>query len=276
MSHSIYIRYLFVFAFVVIYISLGFLLRLDPSLYLLLGIPLTIVFQIFICKQPLHNLWLKNEEKFKLNNKAIILAILFSVFPIIQIVYSIIKDQASFAYITSQAFCIIGAIGAGYCFSNFTKKTVKEFILCLVIAGALGSALMLLSAITKSVAENVPMHFNFRTAIFSLLQYIPISFVIEEVVFRGLLDNYLHKQGDKRGFLTAFFISALWGLWHLPIITNFSFTLLSVIGTSIYVIIVHSLTGIPFSIFYRRGGRNLAIPAFSHAFIDAIRNGLLK
>src|SRR5205814_1740534 len=52
---------------------------------------------------------------------------------------------------------------------------------------------------------------------FSLLQYVPVVFVIEEVFFRGALDSYVHRVGEGTGWGSAVFVSALWGLWHLPL-----------------------------------------------------------
>jgi hypothetical protein len=39
------------------------------------------------------------------------------------------------------------------------------------------------------------------------------------------------------------------------------------------VLLFHSLVGVPLSLFWRRSG-NLAVPAFAHAWIDALRDSL--
>ena len=44
-----------------------------------------------------------------------------------------------------------------------------------------------------------------------------MTFVLEEVAFRGALDAHVHHEGEGRGWQSALFVSALWGLWHLPI-----------------------------------------------------------
>jgi membrane protease YdiL (CAAX protease family) len=44
----------------------------------------------------------------------------------------------------------------------------------------------------------------------------PVGFIVEEVFFRGGLDTYLHRAEKGTGWLSAIFVSALWGLWHLP------------------------------------------------------------
>jgi membrane protease YdiL (CAAX protease family) len=44
-------------------------------------------------------------------------------------------------------------------------------------------------------------------------------------------------------------------------------------GTAIALAVTHSLIGVPLAIFWRKSG-NLAVPAFTHALIDAVRNAL--
>jgi membrane protease YdiL (CAAX protease family) len=58
--------------------------------------------------------------------------------------------------------------------------------------------------------------------------YYPASFLLEEVAFRGALDAHVHYDGERGGWLSAVFISALWGVWHLPVSTGLPFPLLLV------------------------------------------------
>jgi membrane protease YdiL (CAAX protease family) len=99
--------------------------------------------------------------------------------------------------------------------------------------------------------------------------YFPLTFVIEEVAFRGALDAHVHHDGEGRGWLLAVFVSALWGLWHLPISTGMALPLLVA-----ELLTVHILIGVPLSFAWRRT-RNLSGPAFAHAAIDAVRNALI-
>ncbi len=65
------------------------------------------------------------------------------------------------------------------------------------------------------------------------------------------------------------FVSAVWGLWHLPITTGSS------PPTQILAVLaVHCLLGVPLSFAWRRT-RNLAGMALTRASIDAVRNALL-
>ena len=103
----------------------------------------------------------------------------------------------------------------------------------------------------------------------SLLLYVPISFVLEEVSFRGAFDSHLYHPGEPRQWTTALFVSALWGLWHIPVVVGRA-PLLPLIPQ---LLIVHCAVGVPFSIYWRRSG-NLFVTGSTHALIDAVRNAL--
>jgi len=102
-----------------------------------------------------------------------------------------------------------------------------------------------------------------------LAVYFPVTFVLEEVAFRGAIDAHVHRPGASRGWQSALFVSALWGLWHLPVSSGMPLPVLVLI-----LVAWHSLVGLPLSRAWRRTG-NLAAPAFAHAAIDAVRNALL-
>ena len=265
------IRYVQAFLFVATYIGLGFILKLNPNAYLLIGIPMVVAFQLFICKKPIHAMWVREGIKFHLNKWALMIAIGLSVLPIKMIVSMIVKNQFNsigFIYLTAT---VVGALGAGYAILQFTKGTLRLLLLCLAIAGGIGISMFLTVALIQSFNLQRPFSFDSLVGIKSLLVYFPVSFIIEEVVFRGAIDSHVHHPNQTKGVWSAIFVSALWGLWHLPIIPAKNFV--DILGASASLILVHTTIGIPLSIFWRRSG-NLAVPALSHAFIDAIRNAL--
>jgi membrane protease YdiL (CAAX protease family) len=106
------------------------------------------------------------------------------------------------------------------------------------------------------------------TTVISVLTYLPAVFVIEEVLFRGLIDPYLHGSTAGRDRASALYGSALWGIWHLPV----AFVTLGLL-TVPYLIAVHTVLGYFFVNSWRRTG-NLAAPGIAHAVIDALRNGI--
>ena len=257
-----YIRYIYVALFVAIYIIIGYLFNLKPQSYLLAGIPLTCFFQLFIVRQPLHKLWLREGEKFRLNKSGWIITLCFTVFPIYKIVELASQGKLTFVNSAYYSAAILGALGVGYCYSAFTKKTTKDFLLCFGIIAVLRMSWFLFPFIFGDQEFNP----DYIQGIKSLLTYIPVAFVVEEVVFRGMLDTYIHPSKKTNGLWSAIFISCLWGLWHLPL--SIDKNLLWIVFLCLRSI---GLWGIFLSIFWRRTG-NLAVPAFTHAFVDAIRD----
>ncbi len=256
-----YIRYIHVALFVAIYIVIGYLFNLKPQPYLLVGIPLTCFFQLFIVRQPLHKLWLREEEKFHLSKSGWIITLCFIVFPIYKAIELASQDKLTFVNSGYYSAAIFGAFGVGYCYSNVTKKTAKEFLLCFGIIAVVRMSWFLFPFIFGD-QEFKP---DYIQGIKSLLTYIPVAFVVEEVVFRGMLDTYIHPSKKTNGLWSAIFISCIWGVWHLPISIDQS------PGWVLLVVLRSGSWGVFLSIFWRRTG-NLAVPAFSHSFVDAIRD----
>ncbi len=91
---------------------------------------------------------------------------------------------------------------------------------------------------------------------------------MEEVFFRGVLDTYLHQGEEGTGWLSAIYLSALWGLWHVPISSSQPLVIL-------VLLIFQIAVGVPLSIWWRRSG-NLTVPGTTHALIDTIRNVLIN
>ena len=99
--------------------------------------------------------------------------------------------------------------------------------------------------------------------------YFPATFLLEEAAFRGALDAHVHHDGEARGWQSAVFVSALWGLWHLPVSASLPFPLMV-----LELVVVHVGIGVGLSFAWRRS-RNLGGPALAHAVIDAVRNATM-
>lgn len=265
MQAPIHTRYIQVILFTVVYITLGFLLRLKAQSYLLLGIPLTLIFQLFIVRQPLHKLWLREGEKFHLNKSGWIITICFIAFPIYKTIELATEHKLSLVHLGYYSAAILGAFGAGYCYSNFTKKTAKDFLLCFGIIAVVRMSWYFFPVLFGDQEFNP----DYIQGIRSLLTYIPVAFIVEEVVFRGMLDTYIHPSKKTNALWPAIFISCMWGFWHLPLSPGID------IGWIIALPVRASVSGVFLSIFWRRTG-NLAVPGFAHAFTDAFRDSLYK
>lgn len=171
------------------------------------------------------------------------------------------------------AACIGGAIFAAFALRQARAAILRPLLVCLATAGIAGSALMVLSTLIRVGGASF---WSARPAVLlpifaqRLFLFMPACFVVEEVTFRGALDAHVHHAGEERGLGSALFVSALWGLWHLPITTSSA----PWPARAVSLIAVHSVIGIPLSLGWRRSG-NLMVPAVAHAVIDAIRDALV-
>ena len=273
-NQSILIRHIQAFLFVLLYIAIGFVLKslkLNVNIYLFAGIPLSILFQIFIRKEPIQTLWVRGNSKFKLSKLGMLIGVAFIILPIKMIIQMILNNKIDVITILYMVVVLIGTLGVAYSITHFTKGTMRCLLLCLATAGMLGIVLSLTSSFAHSINLHKAIQLNFKEGVKSLLIYIPACFIIEEVVFRGLLDSHVYHLGQKKGIWSAIFISALWGLWHVPVVP------MNGIGNSLiataFLMAVHTVIGVPLSIFWRKSG-NLFVTCFTHSLIDAVRNAL--
>jgi membrane protease YdiL (CAAX protease family) len=162
---------------------------------------------------------------------------------------------------------LVGVGGLNYALRRASRDTVRDAVLCLVTGGSVGTAIFVVADLTRHTFQR-PAPVRLLIGAESLALYFAVVFVLEEVSFRGAIDSHVHHPGQSRGLLSAVFVSALWGLWHLPISSG------PVATAALRLLVVHVPIGVVLSIFWRRSG-NLAVPAFTHAFIDAVRNALL-
>jgi len=263
--------------FVGIWMTIGWLFHLDANRYLVVGVPLVIVFQRFVCKQPLVTLWMREATRFRLDGIGIILAPGFAILPAVELIQTIRStDRASHVpEILWFACCITGAFGAAFGFRHFSKRTWKELGFCLLTAGVIGCGTMLLRTFAIWALQHQPPVLNWDkvlNSIQSFVLYVPVCFVLEEVAFRGAIDSHVFQPGDRGQWWTAIFVSALWGWWHLPIVPITNFAELGVL--TVVLPCIHVAVGVFLSLSWRRSS-NLAVSATVHAFIDAVRNMLM-
>jgi len=254
-------------AAVAIWTALGIIFHLSVTGYLLLGIPLTAAFQWAVRREPLRALWLQGKQPFRLDAGGWVIAGLLAAYPF----YRLVADLRTGLHPPKVGFylsAIAGAFAAAYALRNFHRATARPFLWCLLIAGGIGIVLMVGAALAGGLAHRTLAQ-RLSIGLSSLLLYVPISFVLEEVSFRGAFDSHLHHPGEPHGWATALFVSALWGLWHLPVLLGQA-PLPILIAQ---LLVVHCVIGVPLSIFWRRSG-NLFVPGSTHALIDAVRNAL--
>jgi membrane protease YdiL (CAAX protease family) len=247
------------------YMALGFAFRLSAEEYLLVGIPITIAFQVLVVRQPLRALWLRDKPPMTFTPRSIVAVVAVAIAPAAIVIRGVRDGDPVLAAYGLAA--IVGAIGAVYAIRAMDRDAVRSTVrTTLITAAILGGIMVVFRLASRGFDGNLTA--AVATAMISVATYVPVVFVMEEVLFRGLLDTYLHGStpGPDRG--SALYGSALWGLWHLPV----AFISLGVL-TIPYLVAVHTALGFFLVTSWRRTG-NLAAPGIAHAVTDALRNAV--
>ena len=247
------------------YVALGFAFRLGSEAYLLLGIPITIGFQILVARQPLRSLWLLQAPPMTFTPRSIAATVVLAIAPAIVAVGGVRDGDP--ALVGWGLAAMVGAVGAVYALRAMDRDAVRSTIRTTLITGAVLVGIMVAYRLATG-GFNGNLAAAITTAVISLATYLPVVFVMEEVLFRGLIDPYLHGSTPGPDRASALYGSALWGIWHLPV----AFLALGVL-TIPYLVIVHTTIGYFIVTAWRRTG-NLAAPGIAHAVIDALRNAV--
>lgn len=253
-------------SFVGVWVTAGYLLPLDTNGYLLLGIPLTLAFQVLVRRRPVRELFASGTTRFALGARGAALAAALAVVPAYYGLQSSTSDGWSLRGWHLAA--VAGAFGAAYA---LRATSLKETLRSAALPVAIGSSGMALVFGAIHLVTDAPLPvLAAGAAVFKYTAlYLPATFLLEEVAFRGAVDAHVHHDGEVRGWQSAVFISALWGLWHLPVAHGLPFPILLA-----ELVVVHVLLGVPLSFAWRRH-RNLAGPALAHAVNDAVRNAFM-
>jgi membrane protease YdiL (CAAX protease family) len=254
-------------AFVGVWIALGYLLPVDTNVYLLLGVPLTLAFQLGVRRRPLRELWMRDDGEFRLDRFGLVLAVVLVVAPVVATVDAVRGGQWS--GVVWGVVAAAGAVPAAWAFRRTRFRTTLREALPATLVGAVLMGLFgtLTLLLTGREVDPLAMLGN---VLFSALLYVPVVFVLEEVAFRGALDPHVQRLGERGGVGTALLVSALWAVWHLPIAGAEGVPFWMVLAQ---LLLLHVLVGIPLSYAWRRTG-SLAAPGLAHALIDGVRNGL--
>lgn len=252
-------------AFVALWVAAGYLLPISSDAYLLLGIPLTVAFQLVIRRRPLRELFVRSSATFSWDRRALTTALVLAIVPTAYAVGALHRHDW-----TGTAWYLAAVVGAACAAYALRAGTVRAALRSASLPIAIGVSGMALVYSTIHVVVGVP--FSATAAVAAVVKYtalyFPATFLLEEVSFRGAIDTHVH-DGEPRGWRSAVFVSALWGLWHLPVSHALPLPL-----QAIELVVVHVLLGLPLSFAWRRS-QNLAGPAFAHAVNDAVRNGLM-
>jgi len=249
-------------AFVAVWMAAGYLLPISSDGYLLLGIPLTVAFQLFVRRRPLRTLFAPATSRFAWDGKALAMVAAPALLPAVYAVGAVRSHDCVVAgwYLAAA----VGAVCAAFALRTGTVLGALRSAALPIAIGATGMALVY-SAI--HIRAGVPL--SAAAAVAAVVKYtalyFPVTFLLEEVSSRGGIDPPVHGDHGQRSWRSATFVSALWGLWHLPVSQALPLPL-----QAVELVVVH----VPLSFAWRRP-RNLAGPALAHAANDAVRNAFM-
>ena len=247
------------------YMALGLAFRLSAEAYLLVGIPITVAFQLLVVRRPLRSLWLRQVPPMRFTPRLIAAVVVLAIAPAFVAARGV--RDGDLALVGWGIAAMAGAVGAVYALRAMDRDGLHSAIRTTLITGAVLVAIMVAYRLASGGFSGNVAAAVMATAI-SVATYLPVVFVMEEVLFRGLIDTYLHGSTPGPDRASALYGSALWGLWHLPV----AFLALGVL-TIPYLLFVHIILGYFLVASWRTTG-NLAAPGIAHAVIDALRNGV--
>lgn len=257
-------------AFVATWVVLGYLLPFGSESYLLLGIPLTVAFQVLVRRRPLRELWVRDAAVgASLARRDVAVTGLLAAAPAYWGIRAF--EGGNPVIIAWYAVAVLGAAAAAYSLRSTSLGAMLRAAALPTAVGVIGNVVVI-GAIHLATGTPLDGLTLVGGVVKWLVIYFPATFVIEEVAFRGALDSHVHHSGEGRGLQSALFVSVLWGLWHLPVSDGMPFMPFPVLVAAL--VGWHCVVGVPLSRAWRRSG-NLAGPAFAHSAMDAVRNALL-
>ncbi|MFZ6862882.1 CPBP family intramembrane glutamic endopeptidase [Undibacterium sp. Ji67W] len=276
-SDQIILRWAIISTIIVfVWVVIGYSFDLDANQYLILGIPILILYQWFLRKKPLVQLWMFDSTHIGITKRSVFLLCLSMIIPTVALCkyfndfYDSNIDVAKIIWLLAALF---GSLGVAITIDNAIKKSFwknAELLTLVILIIFVGVVANTVSALTngKTLGNNLwETSFNL---FLNVALYSNVGFVLEEVVFRGGFDAAIlgdSRPEGKTGWWVAFYVSLLWGIWHIPILIQNGADAIDIVRSLVF----HIGLGIPLSILVRRT-RSIGSAVFAHAFIDGWRN----
>ena len=253
---------------VAVWMALGWGLQLSGDAYLVAGVPIIMIYQLGIQRRPLRALWRFDGAPLRWGRGGLLVGICAAALPAWQLV-SVVDTPGGFRDLVLAAWlacAIVGAFGVAWSIANWRELMPSNRVfemMALAVCGAV--AFTIVGLLQRRHFSADPLSF-----VLDFVLYTDVSFVLEEVAFRGAFDVAIAGTADgprRRSNVSAGFVGTLWGLWHLPMYVHG----LADIPTALRLVAFHTAIGLTFSQIARLAG-NLAPTVLAHAFIDSWRN----
>lgn len=262
-------RYAECAAFVLFWMAAGFYFRLGSIAFQLLGIPLVVAFQWFIARRSLAQLWVRDAADFRLDRRTVALALALGGLSLTLLLLqfgrvSQPKDKTALLLVLATS-----VLPAAYAWRHQSLALLRRA--WPIIAAAIGFRLLWYAgwAPTHDGALWIPLA-KLPHLLSDFVCELIVLHLVDEVVFRGLLDSHLFREGQGRlhAWATAIFVAMLWGVWHLPAYHPEAKSFWALLGKSDMFTVGVVIGGVLLS-FCARRCRTLAPSAALHALGNA-------
>jgi hypothetical protein len=254
--------------FVAIWMAIGELIGAGLNVYLLIGVPLTLAFQLGLRRRPIHELWVRHGPGIERPWAWRGLALALAIYPAYALLDAISLGPPGEGALLLYLGCALMGAGAGaYAFTHFTRRTWRWLGFCLATAGVIGALPAVLDwdlhTVTFRAISQPDADLPF--GVLAFLLYLPAMFLIEEVSFRAALGSHACHPDERRVIPTAIYLATLWAIWHAPIL-----------GWDVIweLIAFHAVVGTFLSVSWHNSG-NLGVSGTAHASYDGVRTALL-
>lgn len=210
-------RYFECTAFVLLWLAAEFHLGLTPLQSQFLGIPLIALFQIFVARRTIPQLWAFDATTFRLTRRALGIAAALAL------------GCGALLWLGSGtpapglgnrwaigAMAAVASIPAGFALSQQRVHALRRVFGWVIAAAIVRVAWHAVMAPPHANGVMIPPEraLGFFTL---LLCKLVILFLFDEVAFRGALDPHLAgaAKGRLHAVCSAVFLSMLWAVWHL-------------------------------------------------------------
>ncbi|HSK96983.1 MAG TPA: hypothetical protein VK891_10235, partial [Euzebyales bacterium] len=163
-------------AFVAVWIALGYLLPADPNLYLLVGIPLTLGFQVLVRRRPIRELWVRGTSAFTLDRTGRVLAGVLLIAPGVMLVQALVARQWVIA--GWMAAAVAGAAPAAWAMRQARRDDLRSWTRWVLLITAIGMVTLIALLVPQAAAAGWPGTAWLRVGavVEALLLYIPVQF----------------------------------------------------------------------------------------------------
>jgi hypothetical protein len=257
---------------VALWMLLGVALRLGVEAYLLAGVPSMILFQRFVRRRPLWAAWVFDATAPALDARALGFGLAAAALPAARLVSALTRGQPpSRSVVLWLIAATLGGLVAGVALRAQRTDALRRALPTIAITMLSYIFMFSLAALVAHGGRlALPAASELGNALVQAVVYFDVSFVLEEVVFRGILDPYIlgGERGTNAAWASAIVGSALWGLWHVPVALAPG---AADLPTLLRLVLFHVGLGAMLCFVARIAG-TLAPSAAVHGLADAFRN----